>query len=95
MTITFEMLLTIAVSVLSGAGAAFLGNRIVNAEVFSHPKRHCAELDDIRKDADRAHVAAEEAKAICWKHGERLGIVEFQLKIDRDRKWRMTHDHEE
>lgn len=78
MQLTFEMIITIAMGVLSGAMMAWLGNRTVNAELLSHVKRHCEEIDEL-KGTDRR---LEER---LGNHGNRLAVIEYQHQLDRER----------
>ena len=76
MHLTFEMILTVAMGVLSGAMMAWLGNRIVNAELLGHVKRHCEEIDQAIRLAERAHEKIGD-------HANRLAVIEYQHRIDR------------
>ena len=71
MQLTPETMMTIAISVAGGAFTAWLGNRVMNAELYGHVRKHCSEIAQIlrRLDAERA--------------GERLAVVEYQLREER------------
>lgn len=75
MQLTTEMLMTIAISVLGGAAMSWLGNRVVNAELLGHVRRHCGEI---------AHALslAERANSGLGDHRERLARIEHQHEID-------------
>lgn len=81
MQVTVELILTVAISISSGATVAWLSNRVMNAEMFGHLKRHCAEIGRLTEQLDNAIQA-------LGKHSERLGILEYQQSIDRQRRHR-------
>lgn len=78
MQLTIEVVLSWIGGAASGAMVAWLGNRVMNAELWGHVKKHCGEI---------AHVTAQVDKALdrVEKQDHRLVRIEYQHELDQRR----------
>jgi len=77
MTLTPELLISVVSSVLAGATVAWLGNRVANAELYGHVRRHCKEISHVCDLAEKAHSRLgdhREKLAVLWYEHERRDL---------------------
>ena len=71
MQLTPDAVLGLIVAAFSGAGGAWLGNRVVNAEIWGHIRKHCREIERCEKrieDIDREVDALKEQIVVLrWR----------------------------
>lgn len=70
MQLTPETILSLVASALTGGVMAWLGNRIVQAELWGHIKKHCREIEVVTKRLD-AHSDKIDA------HGQKLAVLAY------------------
>lgn len=89
MQLTVEVILPLVVGIVSGATGAWISNRIVNAEMWSHLKQHCREIDDLKKDVQRADDCTSESFRRVYEkldnQNGRLRDIEYQHRLDEQR----------
>ena len=76
MQLTVELIVSLVSSACVGAAVAYFGNRIANAELYGHIKRHCAEID-------RAFAAIKEMDERQRAHDRQM--VRLQTLIEEQR----------
>ena len=76
MQLTLEVVLSWIGGAASGALVAYLGNRVMNAELWGHVKKHCGEIAHVTADTDKALERIE-------NQDRRLVRIEYQHELDQ------------
>lgn len=78
MQLTLDIVLSWIGGAASGAFAAYFGNRIVHAEMWGHLRKHCGEIDALRRTSEKRLDA----------HSDRIAAMQQTLAVLLDAKLR-------
>lgn len=82
MQLSGELILSLIASALTGAAMAWLGNRVLNAELWGHVRNHCAEIARMQREHDEFERSIkDDVRSIHTRISETFTRSENHLSI--------------